>query len=257
MRRGTRHLPRGARVTRSPHGEEVPTRPQHADGDERSPRGVLRHLQEGHFNGVADVRLRIVFHDELAETAEASVRQSTEENLATLVAGVDSEIEALLSQDGLSEEAKAAIGEHQATFDAAIADAGDTHVYGDEIRAEAFFDGVRSAFDTLHSSLQEILRETQPTETSDGTSSRPLPERISESGSGSRFDAIISGLQSTFASAFDALTDAFDVARALPILSEPSGNGRAYEKFLAIYDELNASEPMKGTVQAESFDTAA
>jgi hypothetical protein len=31
----------------------------------------------------------------------------------------------------------------------------------------------------------------------------------------------------------------------LPELSQPTGNGKAYEKFLAIYNEMNAPEPVE------------
>lgn len=50
----------------APTRDAAPTAPRDADRrNERTP-GVLRHLADGHYRGVADVRLRIVFHDELA-----------------------------------------------------------------------------------------------------------------------------------------------------------------------------------------------
>jgi hypothetical protein len=46
--------------------------------DEHTP-GVLRHLADGHYRGVADVRLRSVFHDELAAlAAERDVAELSE-----------------------------------------------------------------------------------------------------------------------------------------------------------------------------------
>jgi hypothetical protein len=46
--------------------------------DERTP-GALRHLADGHYRGVADVRLRTVFHEELAAlAAERDVAELSE-----------------------------------------------------------------------------------------------------------------------------------------------------------------------------------
>ena len=52
--------------------------------DEDGAKGVLRLLQEGHFKGVADVRLRINFHDELAAIEQAHLRASAQENTVPL-----------------------------------------------------------------------------------------------------------------------------------------------------------------------------
>jgi hypothetical protein len=41
----------------------------------------------------------------------------------------------------------------------------------------------------------------------------------------------------------EALNSTVNAAAALPPLSEPNGNGVAYEKFLAIYNELWGADP--------------
>ena len=55
--------------------------------DESSQKGVIRNLQDGHFKGVADVRLRINFQAELnairQESGSALVRQTAAEITAT------------------------------------------------------------------------------------------------------------------------------------------------------------------------------
>lgn len=45
-------------------------------------------------------------------------------------------------------------------------------------------------------------------------------------------------IPAAFDAALDGLGNALSGATVLPPLSEPSGNGKAYEKFLAIYNDL-------------------
>ncbi|MHC4692251.1 MAG: hypothetical protein ACYS67_05890 [Planctomycetota bacterium] len=65
-------------------------------------RGVLRLLQEGHFKGVADIRLRINFHDELAAIEAGKLQAIAEEQIegilqsvGTIVGGLIEESESL------------------------------------------------------------------------------------------------------------------------------------------------------------------
>ena len=58
-------------------------------GDESPPvKGVIRNLLEGHYKGVADIRLRINFHDELASLQQAEALQLTGEKTTDLVDGI-------------------------------------------------------------------------------------------------------------------------------------------------------------------------
>lgn len=55
-------------------------------------------------------------------------------------------------------------------------------------------------------------------------------------------------LEAAFSAAVDELVEALDEVSVLPELSEPSGNGAAYEKFVGIYNEL------QGVVETETVD---
>ena len=52
------------------------------------------------------------------------------------------------------------------------------------------------------------------------------------------WQTFLENLQSVFTTASDEFTKAVNDLQILPELSEPNGNGVAYEKFLAIYNEL-------------------
>ena len=253
--RASQHPVPGAKIPKRPHDEKVLTHPTRAAGDEEPTRGILRLLQEGHFKGVADVRLRIVFHDELAAASEEAVRPIVEEKLTALIAGVDSEIEALLASGDLAEDVAGVVRERHADFNATLAELGDAFVNGQATGSEELLGGVKSAFESLLSSLRELLGDASSPDLTDSTSLRTLPVQISELHGGSRFDDFFNQLQSTFATAFETLSGSFDATHILPELSEPSGNGAAYDRFLAIYNELHSTGEMTDPTQAEKLDS--
>jgi len=55
-------------------------------------------------------------------------------------------------------------------------------------------------------------------------------------------------LESSFAAAMEELVNSLNGVQVLPELSEPNGNGVAYEKFLAIYNEMLSAETAEETV---------
>jgi hypothetical protein len=61
--------------------------------------------------------------------------------------------------------------------------------------------------------------------------------------SGPDWQAFIENLQSSYSGAMEDLTTAVSAVSALPPLSEPNGNGVAYNKFLAIYNEMRGIVP--------------
>jgi hypothetical protein len=71
-------------------------------------------------------------------------------------------------------------------------------------------------------------------------------------------ESYISGLTEAFETAMGDFTGGLDGVVVLPELSEPSGNGAAYEKFLAIYNEMLGLEVVsEGTEGAGAVDTTA
>jgi hypothetical protein len=221
-----------------------------ADSGERLP-GVLRLLQEGHFRGVADVRLRINFHEQLqglqGDALKAQAPGAVEAFLAKLreKAGdleqvLDEEqyqqLSALL--EGFSGEASRLIGE------------------GSEYTIDSLLKALKSEFGTFLESLQQnIVTGDAPAPVSgdaEPAGSSDVEEDGGEEGTSS--PQWFSGLESSLRELFDELLSGLENelgqhSAILPPLSPPQGNGKAYAKFLAILEGLyaaGASDPEPG-----------
>ncbi len=66
--------------------------------------GVIGLLQEGHFKGVADVRLRINFFDELAAIEAGELKTASEGSINGVLGAVGGDAESLLSLSETPEE---------------------------------------------------------------------------------------------------------------------------------------------------------
>jgi len=70
--------------------------------------------------------------------------------------------------------------------------------------------------------------------------------------------SLIDELSTAFEAAKDELIEALNGFQLLPELSEPRGNGVAYENFLAIYNQMQTVETAEGdTPSNEEVDTVA
>ncbi|MFO7957140.1 MAG: hypothetical protein R6X33_08550 [Candidatus Brocadiia bacterium] len=200
-------------------------------------RGVLRLLREGHFKGVADVRLRINFHEELeaarttqvGQAADAAVQQLTEEVTAAVDAADDDEA----LSEGTVEAVRGLVDDFAAEAARATADsAGDR---------DAFLTGLQDAFGRLTEGVAALA--TEPPEAPDGEDALQ-PTSLQN---------FIEGLESMFARVLDGFEEDAPEGKGLPPLSPPHGNGTAYERFLAIYNSLRgvqvdeADPPPEGT----------
>ncbi|UCC23166.1 MAG: hypothetical protein JSW23_03685 [Planctomycetota bacterium] len=243
-----------------------------AHSDDESSRGVIRLLQEGHFKGVADVRLRINFFDELAAIEAGQLKAATEGK-------IDGVIEALGTPDELlqafgepaGDEGEALLGLQDAFVEAVnIAEEG---FMGAEVPSkDVLIEALNSAFGAFIEGLWEIygpepeaMEEEAPA--SEGENEEPAAEGTvggidggewksdtegvgEESGVLSEpapsmeeaLESYISGLKAAFEAAMGELEDALVGVAVLPELSEASGKGVAYEKFLVIYNEMRGSE---------------
>ena len=85
-----------------------------------------------------------------------------------------------------------------------------------------------------------------------------VEETIVELPPGPDWADYIAQLEAAFAAAMAELRDSMSSVSVLPPLSEPSGKGAAYEKFLAIYNELRGIEPeLEEIVETEPVDATA
>lgn len=209
-------------------------------------RGVLGLLQEGHFKGVADVRLRINFSDELAAIEQAQNRQVVSQKIDVVLESVSSTLRSgqlTDSPDAFIDPFEQAVNESKENFLTA------------EVQSTSMFTGeLESAFETLIISLTEALASAAAENPEEGNV--PVDTTMDEDESVSD---LIAGLKAAFSSAMDDLTKELSGAmNLLPELSAPNGNGVAYDKFLEIYNEMQTPrEPADTTSNTDRLDTSA
>jgi hypothetical protein len=217
-----------------------------SNGDKVRAKGVLRKLQEGHYKGVADVRLRINFHEEISAMEQAEAARIADEGVAGLTDFVNSEIESLLQSGELDEQTAAVVAEAQEIFNSDLSMTG-----------EGAISQLQSGFDQFAASLNIAFTpaaEPIPDDSSDLTSppvetdvsplkaalpEQEIPTEIAEEIESFDHEQFLADLIDTFASRMTELQASLDNIQVLPELSEPRGKGGAYDKFLAMYNQLN------------------
>jgi len=288
-------------VTEPLSGEEPAIEPE----EEELP-GVIRNLLAGHYTGVADVRLRINFADELAAIEQEQIQAAAAEQIDGMVVTVGATIAGLLGSsetvkaeeiegtteetaeeptDSPTEEQLAAIAEYQGAFVEEVNESKEVFITSETPSQEELFAGLNVAFESFAASLISIFEpEPEPEAvtppiitTSESTKGESEPDEllIEEGGSeipgeingeglepetpseaGFDYQGFIESLTSSFTTALDGLINSLNEVNALPELSEPNGNGVAFDKFLAIYNELRNEEPESGTAGEELLDAA-
>jgi hypothetical protein len=262
---------------------EAPETENSAEGQ----KGVLSLLQEGHFNGVADVRLRINFYDEISAMENEqlkSVADGETDNFINTITSFPKFQE--LNDEGLP-----------AIIDAFVADAEKAFLMEENPLIDNLLDNLEAAFKDLIDGLNGLIPETvaeasapvlaeEIVETVIDTANEeepvisvlaeeipvvelpveempeaPVPEEpitmdelavdvppvVAEDNTTDQIAQLIEDLTSLFDTAVGELKDTLSNTSALPELSEPNGNGVAFEKFLNIYNDLygigTAGEP--------------
>ncbi|MHC4174651.1 MAG: hypothetical protein ACYTBX_02130 [Planctomycetota bacterium] len=228
--------------------------------------GVLRLLQEGHFKGVSDVRLRINFFDELAAIEAGQLQAVAEENVDGVLQAVGTVIGTMAEEGGPAVESTPEVPAEvlglQETFAQAVNQLKDDFLAAEVPSIAALDEGIQSVFDAFVESLEAALAPAP--DTGDLTAEEATPDdggdepadvdAAAEQGgevteppatleSGPGLEGFIAELRAAFEAAMDELIEAFGEVAVLPELSEPSGNGVAYEKFLAIYNEMRGVAP--------------
>jgi hypothetical protein len=244
--------------------DEVPV--EHT-AEEDGAKGVLRLLQEGHFKGVADVRLRINFHDELAAIEQAQLRTSARENTAPLIESTQAIVQTLIDSGQITQESadqandELKLGVNQAVHDFLT---GQITTKEDLVaRLGSVFDafiallnaGIISPEQTSSEPTDEIppdqteqvnenveqqespVEETGVTEGSNATPEQPAVQDA-ETEQSDQTPAFVTELTTVFNAAMEQFLGTISEVNALPELSPPTGKGVAYQKFLEIYNEL-------------------
>ncbi|MHC4737871.1 MAG: hypothetical protein ACYS9Y_03100 [Planctomycetota bacterium] len=271
--------------------------------------GVIQNLLEGHYTGVADVRLRINFADVLAAIEQEQIQAAAAEQIDVMLGTFGTTIAGLLGNtegakageglegsidtpseepsDGPTEEQLAAIGEYEGAFVQELNESKEVFITSETPSQEDLVAGLNGAFDSFITSLISIFEPPPAPEedpvpppvmtTSEGTEGESEPDElvIEEGGtegtgeingegaepeipaeSGFDYQGFIESLTTSFTFALDGLINALNEVHALPELSEPNGNGVSFDKFLAIYNELqNPETGDDGTAGEEPLET--
>ena len=252
-------------------------------------KGVIRNLMQGHFKGVADVRLRINFHEELMaleqgqvaqalapqtgslqnlaadlEELKAQVPDSRDLTLALQESGFEQDVQqmldsiaALLGAEGLSAgQAQAAAGELAGAFERIEVFLGAWLAPAEEPAQEDLLKELPAGAETAaaetaagEAPVEEpaVTDETQPagdeasTPAAAAGGEEPVAEALDEPDA---FMETVTAFLEKWAAVLPELLTTLQQGLAgvatLPPLSEPHGNGKAYDKFVATYERLYA-----------------
>jgi len=182
-----------------PHDTEQ-TRP--VEEPDKDIAGVLRLLAEDHFKGVANLRLRINFHEELETIRTREVTGLLQKKTATIVEQLQEKIQDIPVDESVE------AGDVLADFQTAVS---NLFVPDENTRTpRMIIAGLEDAFGQLVESLQPV---SDPTKTA------------------------LTELQSWFTNQISDLKTELNDHRPPP-LSGPNGKGRAYNRFLAMYNEM-------------------
>jgi len=281
-----------------PQGGEIPEPDSNEQSEDGQVKGVIRNLLNGHYKGVADIRLRINNFEALAAIENEQLKALAEEKVAGVLDVVESGVDDILASSesfiaeaaleaapedetepvnetltvsGLHDEFVGAVNGLTEEFQSAEAPSTD------EQPIQILISGIQGAFTSFVESLQVLLVPTVDPNMDEGG---PEDESISEDGEGQgssvvaeapaandqeppeptepNYQSLIDELGSAFAAEIVELIEALNGFQLLPELSEPSGNGVAYENFLAVYNQMQSVETAEDdTAGNEEVDTVA
>jgi hypothetical protein len=211
--------------------EEEPQEPQPQEApavegrqtEEDDGPGVLELLQQGHFKGVADVRLRINFADEIAALEQEQLQALTATETGSVAESIAGLVDSFVAENDLTDDQATGIAEAHTAFTEALTTAGQDPATE-----------LTDAFAQFIERLQQLMPPPEPPEPADPGTDPPQEPQPSP------WQTLIDDLQAAFSTGLDALTTTLSQLEVLPPLSEPSGNGVAYDKFLAIYNQMQA-----------------
>jgi hypothetical protein len=228
--------------------------------------GVLRLLEDGHFKGVADVRLRINFFDELSARADQQAVNAASDGTKTLLSEMSENLEALAGSLTLTDDQSKAIATAQEAFTASIEHSLADFGTAESREATGLHAAYAGAFDAFIQDLQATLQPAPtPAQTETGETGASSPESsesaASEEPGATPVPAELPDLTAAFADLVSAFTASLDTlmasVNASSKLSDPapySGSGKAYDKFAAIYNQMrgvNATDPAESATAVD------
>jgi hypothetical protein len=255
--------------------DDVP--PSGGEAVETGEKGVIRLLLAGHFQGVADDRLRMNFADELRLPPTQNAQTAFADGISGLVDGLRGKVGELFSStsdipESLETETAdpnnvltGALAEFAAEADKILASVKD----GSRNLNNALED-LREAFSGLAATLgstfggapSPAVEDTDDGSTTVTAGLETIPNEGDAIGAPAPSETAATALQSLkewFDEEVGKLEAAMTEAQVLSSLSEPRGNGVAFSKFLEIYKSLTwGFQPEAGTQdQAAGIDVLA
>ncbi|MCH8242434.1 MAG: hypothetical protein IH897_07480 [Planctomycetes bacterium] len=128
-----------------------------SEPNESESRGVMRLLAANHFRGVADVRLRINFYDDLSAASASAANAAAESESQVFLDGVNSALDEFLASLSLDDETMEAIGDRIASFEDDVRAALGSHVTESSVDADALGDALRSVFEDLAAEISLLM----------------------------------------------------------------------------------------------------
>jgi hypothetical protein len=205
-------------------------------------KGIIRNLLEGHFKGVADVRLRINHFEELSAIENSQLKSFVTENIDNISSPITETINGFFGDDGQELTIQAEYDpakELEQLFLQEVNRAKEAFLASEEPSITLLEDELNNAFQSLIQALEDLNTtvqiptdpEDEPIVTENTEDQEPVEPQYD-------FQAFIESLTSSFETALGTLMDGLSQSSVLPELSEPEGNGRAYDKFLQIYNQM-------------------
>ena len=257
---------------------------QVVDSDQGKARGVIRLLEAGHFNGVADVRLRINFFDELSARAQETAQPILQEQGALLADTISSGVEEIAGSLAVDQETRDALGVLVEDFNGAVLTAISNETDSQPVDGAGLEASLEAAFEAFVGQLTDLLGSTrdegsisvdadnepvieavgsptpQVVTQADGDEamvqdrtgelaaieSEPVSVELGQAddptltAASQTLEEAIASLRQAFSDSLSALLQSFQSSLSLADPSAPTGQGVAYEKFLATYNELRS-----------------
>ncbi len=208
---------------------------------------VLRLLEAGHFNGVAELRHRIKYIDQLGGNSNSGGSTPTEptpqtpEQIATQVndlnAQIGSQLDTLLGTLTLDEQTIASVNDARTQYSGAVQDALLQNVGSGTINLDGLHSGLQDAFSQFVNQLHDLLTPANPDPNQVPDPNAPDPTAITNALNG--ITQLFAGALPDLGAPIGGTTGSGDPGSGPgdPIAPDP-GHGAAYQKFLAIYNEL-------------------
>ena len=128
-----------------------------ADADGAKVKGVVRNLLAGHFKGVADVRLRINFAEELAAAQAQARAPVAAQKVGELAVALDGAVGDIAEGPELTGDQREDIDGALRAYQVAVSALADGTTDPEAIR-----DGAQAAFDALTAALADVLAPEPP-----------------------------------------------------------------------------------------------